>query len=217
MPSSDRPRERLRDLGSSALSTAELLAIILRTGSAQQSVLNLAVSLLARHGGLGGLARLSFAELVKERGLGEAKAAELKAAFELARRLNALQPEERAVVRSPGDVVALVGGEMALLEQEHLRVLLLNTRNQVLAVAEVYKGNVSSSLVRIGELFREAIRQNAASLILVHNHPSGDPSPSPDDVAMTKDVVQAGNLLGVEVLDHVIIGDRRHVSLKDMG
>jgi len=217
MPSSDRPRERLRDLGSSALSTAELLAIILRTGSAQQSVLNLAVSLLARHGGLGGLARLSFAELVKERGLGEAKAAELKAAFELARRLNALQPEERAVVRSPGDVMALVGGEMALLEQEHLRVLLLNTRNQVLAVTEVYKGNVSSSLVRIGELFREAIRQNAASLILVHNHPSGDPSPSPDDVAMTKEVVQAGSLLGVEVLDHIVIGDRRHVSLKDMG
>ena len=217
MPSSDRPRERLRDLGSSALSTAELLAIILRTGSAQQSVLNLAVSLLARHGGLGSLARLSFAELVKERGLGEAKAAELKVAFELARRLNALQPEERAVVRPPGDVVALVGGEMALLEQEHLRVLLLNTRNQVLAVSEVYKGNVSSSLVRIGELFREAIRQNAASLILVHNHPSGDPSPSPDDVVMTKDVVQAGGLLGVEVLDHVIIGDRRHVSLKDMG
>ena len=175
------------------------------------------MSLLARHGGLGGLARLSFAELVKERGLGEAKAAELKAAFELARRLNALQPEERAVVRSPGDVMALVGGEMALLEQEHLRVLLLNTRNQVLAVTEVYKGNVSSSLVRIGELFREAIRQNAASLILVHNHPSGDPSPSPDDVAMTKEVVQAGSLLGVEVLDHVIIGDRRHVSLKDMG
>ncbi len=217
IPASERPRERLRDLGAAALSTAELLAIILRTGSARQSVLNLASSLLARHGGLGGLARLSFADLVRERGVGEAKAAELQAAFQLALRLNALQPEERPYVRSPADVDALLGGEMALLDQEHLRVLLLNTRNQVMAVSEVYKGNVSSSLVRVAEVVREAVRQNAPCLVLVHNHPSGDPSPSADDVVMTKQVVEAGNLLGIEVLDHVIIGDQRLVSLKERG
>ena len=217
IPSSERPRERLRDLGASALSTAELLAIILRTGSAQQSVLNLASSLLARHGGLGGLVRLSFADLLRERGVGEAKAAELQAAFQLALRLNALQPEERPIVGSPADVNALMGGEMTLLDQEHLRVLLLNTRNQVMAVTEVYKGSVSSALVRTAELFREAVRQNAPCIILVHNHPSGDPSPSPDDVVMTKAAVEAGKLLGIDVLDHVIIGDRRFASMKQLG
>jgi len=217
IPSSERPRERLRDLGAAALSTAELLAIILRTGSARQSVLNLASSLLARHGGLGGLARLSFADLVRERGVGEAKAAEMQATFQLALRLNALQPEERPFVRSPEDVNALLGGEMALLDQERLRVLLLNTRNQVLAVNEVYKGSVSTALVRTAELFREAVRQNAPSVILVHNHPSGDPSPSPDDVVMTKQAIEAGTVLGIELLDHVIIGDRRYASLKQLG
>ena len=190
---------------------------MLRSGSAQQSVLNLATSLLARHGGLGGLARLSFADLVREKGLGEAKAAEVLAAFQLAVRLNALQPEERPYVRAPADVNNLLGAEMSLLDQEHLRVLLLNTRNQLLAITEVYKGNVSSSLVRTAEVFREAIRQNAPSIIVVHNHPSGDPSPSPDDVALTKTLVQAGQLLQIDLLDHVVIGDRRFASLKQLG
>ncbi len=217
IPPSERPRERLRDYGAGSLSTSELLAIILRTGSAEQSVLNLATSLLARSGGLGGLARLSFAELVRERGVGEAKAAELRATFELGLRLSALQPEERPVVRSPEDVMALLGGEMALLDQEHLRVILLNTRNQVLAVNEVYKGNVSAALVRTAELFREAVRQNAPSVIFVHNHPSGDPSPSPDDIVMTKQAIDAGKLLDIELLDHIVIGDKRHASLKQLG
>ena len=217
IPSSERPRERLRDLGSGALSTAELLAIILRSGSVQQSVLSLATPLLARHGGLGGLARLSFGELTTEKGLGEAKAAELRAAFELALRLNALQPEERPSIRSPADVMKLIGGEMALLEQEHLRVFLLNTRNQIMGLSEVYKGNVSTALVRTSELLREAVRQNAPCLILVHNHPSGDPSPSPDDVVLTKQAIEAGKLLDIEVLDHVIIGEKRFASLKQLG
>jgi DNA repair protein RadC len=180
-------------------------------------VLNLATSLLARHGGLGGLARLSFADLVQEKGLGEAKAAEILATFQLALRLNALQPEGRPYVRSPADVNNLLGAEMALLDQEHLRVLLLNTRNQLLSVSEVYKGNVSSSLVRTAEVFREAIRQNAPSMIVVHNHPSGDPSPSPDDVALTRTLVQAAQMLQIDLLDHVVIGDRRFTSLKQLG
>lgn len=217
LPVSERPRERLRDLGPQALSNAELLAIVLRSGSSRQSVLNLASSLLARHGGLGGLARLSFSDLINESGIGEAKAAEIQAAFQLALRLNALQPEERPYVRSPADVNNLLGAEMALLDQEHLRVLLVNTRNQVMTVAEVYKGNVSSSLVRTSEVFREAVRQNAPSIIVVHNHPSGDPAPSPDDVALTKTLLEAGDVLQIELLDHIVIGDRRFASLKQLG
>jgi DNA repair protein RadC len=217
LPTSERPRERLRDHGAAALSTAELLAIILRTGSAEQSVLNLAQALLARHNGLGGLARLSFADLLHEKGLGEAKAAELQALFQLAVRLNALQPEERPYVRHPEDVNVLLGGEMALLDQEHLRVILLNSRNQVLAIKDVYHGSVTQALVRPAEVVREAVRANVPSIILVHNHPSGDPQPSPDDVAMTKSVIEAGKILDIELLDHVIIGDHRFESMKRLG
>jgi DNA repair protein RadC len=217
IPSSERPRERLRDLGANALTTAELLAIVLRTGSASQSVLNLASSLLARHGGLGGLARMAFADLVREKGVGEAKAAELRATFELARRLNALQPEERPLVRSPEDIYNLLGGEMEVLDQEHLRVVLLTTRTQIMAVNEVYKGNVSSAIVRVAEVMREPVRHNAPCFVIVHNHPSGDPAPSPDDVHLTKMVLEACKILDVELLDHVIIGDHRFLSMKSLG
>lgn len=217
LPSSERPRERLRDHGAQALANSELLAILLRTGSAGKNVLQLADDLLNRHKGLGGLARLSFSDLRHEKGVGEAKAAELIAAFQLAIRLNALQPEERPYVRSPQDVINLQGAEMALLDQEHLRVLLLNTRNQLLGTAEVYKGNVSSALVRSAEVFREAIRRNSPCIILVHNHPSGDPSPSPDDVVMTKHLLEAAKHLDIDVLDHIVIGDRNFVSLKERG
>ncbi|HLF72099.1 MAG TPA: DNA repair protein RadC [Dehalococcoidia bacterium] len=217
IPSSERPRERLRDLGADSLSTAELLAIVLRTGSAQQSVLNMAASLLARHGGIGGLAKLSYSDLVREKGVGAAKAAELLATFQLGFRLKALETGEKPSVKSPQDAFNLLGGEMALLGQEHLRVILLSTRNQVIAVDEVYKGNVSTALVRTAEVFREAVRQNAPSVIVVHNHPSGDPAPSPDDVALTKTLIEAGKLLNIDVLDHIVFGDHRFVSLKQLG
>ena len=217
IPSLERPRERLRDLGPGALSNAELLAIILRSGSAKQSVLALASSLLARHGGLGGLARLSYSDLVNEPGLGEAKAAEIRALFQIAARVQALEVGEKPIIRSPQDVHALLGGEMASFEQEHMRVLLVNTRNQVLSMHELYVGNVSSAIVRPAEVFREAIRQNARSIIVVHNHPSGDPTPSPDDVALTRSLVTAGQHLDIELLDHIVIGDRRYASLKSLG
>ncbi len=219
IPSSERPRERLRDLGAGSLSNAELLAIILRTGSGDLNVLNLATNLLVRHGGLGGLASLSFSELVAERGLGEAKASELLALFQLAARLQKLQPEEKVYVRTPLDVYLLLGLDMAFLDQEHLRVILLNTRNQVMAVNEVYVGNVNSAVVRVAELFKEAVRQNAPSMILVHNHPSGDPTPSPDDVALTKRAAEAGRLLQIEVMDHIVIGrdGQKFMSLQQMG
>jgi DNA repair protein RadC len=215
LPATERPRERLRDYGAGSLSTSELLAIVLRTGASRESVLALASRLLSCHGGLVGLARAGFGELCQERGLGEAKAAQIKAAFELGRRLASAQPEERATVRSPQDVANLLLPEMGLLEQEELRVVLMNTRNQVLGVHTVYRGSVNTSLVRVGELFREAVRQNCPAMVVAHNHPSGDPTPSPDDVAMTKQAVEAGRLLDIEVLDHLVIAQQRFVSLKE--
>jgi DNA repair protein RadC len=217
MAESDRPRERLRDLGGAALSNAELLAIILRTGSSKVSALGLASHLLNEYKGLGGLARQSFSDLLREHAVGEAKAAELVALFTLAQRINALQPEDRPYVRSPADVMALLGGELSYLDQENLRVILVNSRNQVMHIDKPYKGSVSTAQVRVAELFREAIRQNAPGIILVHNHPSGDPSPSADDIALTKNAISAGELLQVDVLDHIIIGEKRFASMKTLG
>jgi DNA repair protein RadC len=215
MPATERPRERLRDYGAGALSTAELLAIILRTGTKGQNVLHLAANLVSRYGGLSGLARANLAELQKEKGLGFAKSCDLKAALELGRRLAAEHPEERPIVASPQDVMNLLGTEMSLLDQEQLRVVLLDTRNRVLSMPTVYAGNVNTSVVRVGELFRDAIRNNAVALVAVHNHPSGDPAPSSEDVAVTRLIVEAGKLLNVDVLDHIVIGGGRCVSLKE--
>jgi DNA repair protein RadC len=180
-------------------------------------VLDLARKLLARYGGLGGLARVGATELVGFSGLGMAKAVELQAALELGRRLAGLHPEARPQVRSPADLANLLMPEMAHLEQEHLRVVLLNTKNQVLAAPKVYVGSLNTSVVRVAELFREAIRQNSAAVIVVHNHPSGDPTPSPEDVAVTRQLAEAGELLDIEVLDHLVIGHQRYVSLKERG
>ena len=217
MPVCERPRERLRHFGSSSLSNSELLAIVIRTGSASENVLALATKLLSRFGGLVGLSKASFGELCDEVGMGEAKAAQLKAALELGRRLVSTQSEERAVVRSPQDVANLLMPEMGFLDQEQLRVILLNTKNQVVGVSEVYRGNVSTSMIRSSEVLREAVRQNCPAVVVVHNHPSGDPTPSPEDTEVTRQIVAAGKTLDIEVLDHVIIGDQRYVSLKEKG
>lgn len=217
LPAQERPRERLKKYGPASLSNAELLAIILRTGAASESVLNLSSKLLARFGGLDGLARAGFGELCAERGLGAAKAAQLKAALELGRRILSTDGQERFVVRSPEDVSNLVSAEMSLLDQEELRVVLLDSKNRVQSVAHLYKGSVNMSFIRMSEVFREAIRENCPALIAVHNHPSGDPTPSPEDIKVTRQMVEAGELLGIEVLDHVIIGRPGFVSLKEKG
>jgi DNA repair protein RadC len=214
---SDRPRERLASLGPQALTNAELIAILLRVGVKGESAVAVGQRLLNRFGALTGLHRAPFTDLKKEHGLGDAKAAQLKAAIELGRRLTLESPEERPTINSPADAAALVQYEMSALEQEHLRVILLDRRNRVQETVEVYKGSVNSSQVRVGELFKEAIRKNASALIVIHNHPSGDPTPSPDDVAVTRAIVQAGKLLDVEVLDHLVIGQGRWVSLKERG
>lgn len=215
LPATERPRERLRDYGPQALSNTELLAILLGTGTRDQRVLSLATRLLAARGGLSGLARASLAELQAEKGIGPAKACNLRAALELGRRLSIAQPDERPFVSSPQDVLNLLGAEMSLLEQEQIRVVLLDTRNRVIAVPTVYAGSVNTSLVRIGELFREGVRQNAVAVVVVHNHPSGDPTPSQEDVAVTRAIVAAGKLLNIDVLDHIVLGGGRCVSMKE--
>jgi DNA repair protein RadC len=213
----ERPRERLARLGPQSLSNAELLAILLRVGVRGQNAVQVGQRLLQHFGGLVGLHRADFQEVCAEHGLGPAKAAQIKAAIELGNRLRLEAPEERPAVHSPADAAALVQYEMSALEQEELRVLLLDIRNRVLETVTVYRGSVNSSQVRVGELFRAAIRRNAASIIVIHNHPSGDPTPSPDDVAVTRAMAQAGKLLDIEVLDHLVIGRGRFVSLKDRG
>ena len=162
--------------------------------------------------------RLSAAELAQEHGLGPAKVAQLKAALELGQRLAGLQPEEHPTISGPEEVVALMGTEMALLEQEALRILLLNTKNQVQAVETVYRGNVNAAQVRIGEPLGDAVRRNCPNLIAVHNHPSGDPTPSRDDIRMTNELVLGGELMDVAVLDHIVLGQSgRHVSMAGEG
>jgi DNA repair protein RadC len=214
LPPDGRPRERLKALGAAALTDAELLAIILRVGTRGESVVDLSTRLIHEHGGLVGLARISFPELCDVHGLGEAKACQLKAALEFGRRLLLAQPEERRQVRSPADLAPLLIAEMASLDQETLRVVLLNTKNQVLKITDVYRGSLNSSLVRVAEVFKEAVRVNAAAIIVAHNHPSGDPTPSPEDGRVTEQIVAAGKLLEIEVLDHLVIGERDYVSLR---
>lgn len=220
MPASERPRERLASHGPEALSIAELVAIVWRTGTSgthPESALDLATRALAVHGGLTGLARASLADLERTRGIGPVKAIEVKAALELARRLALASPEDRRVVRTPLDVVEMLGPDVVNLEREHLHVVLLSTKHHVIGVRELYRGTLNSSVVRVGELFRHAIREDAAAIIVAHNHPSGDPAPSPEDVRITTEAVAAGRLMEVDVLDHVIIGSRtlRWTSLRE--
>ncbi len=217
MPISSRPRERLEQAGEQALSTAELLAITIRTGDGQNNNLHLAQKLLHEFKGLPGIARASMTELTSLRGIGRVKAIEIKAALELGRRLATTTPEERPKINSPADAANLLMSEMSLLEQEHLRVILLDTRNNVLSMPTVYKGSLNAASIRVGEVFRAGIKENAAAIIVAHNHPSGDASPSPEDVNVTHNLIQAGELLGMPVLDHIIIGNQQFVSLKTRG
>jgi DNA repair protein RadC len=214
---SERPRERLARLGAQSLSNAELLAILLRVGVRGENAVQVGQRLLQTFGGISGLQRASFDQVCAQRGLGGAKTAQIKAAIELGRRMTLESPEERPSINSPTDAAALVQYEMSALEQEELRVITLNTRNRVQKIETIYRGSLNSSQVRVGEVFKGAIRANAAAVIVVHNHPSGDPTPSPDDLAITRAIVEAGKLLDVQVLDHLVIGQGRFVSLKERG
>ena len=217
MPEKERPRERLARVGPQALSTAELLAIILRTGVGGENVLTMAQRILSTFEGLGGLARADYVQIQAEHGIGPAKASQIMAALELGRRLMAEAPQERYQIRSPADAAHLLLPMIGHKPQENFVVMYLDTRNRVLEHEILYKGSLNTSLVRVSEVFRGAVRRNCASLVVAHNHPSGDPSPSPEDVALTRRLVDAGKLLDVEVLDHLVIGQNRHFSLREHG
>jgi DNA repair protein RadC len=217
LPPSEQPRERLRDVGPAALTDAELLAILLRVGVSGTNVVQLAQQLLVAYGGWSGLLRADYRELCKRRGVGEAKAATVKAALEIGRRLLIAGIDERPQIKSPADVASLLLLEMSHLDQEHLRAVLLDTKNRVQEIVTIYVGSVNSAQIRVGEVFRGAIRRNSAAIIVAHNHPSGDPNPSPEDVVVTRQIVEAGKLLDVDVLDHLIIGRGRYVSMRERG
>jgi len=210
LPASDQPRYRLKQHGSGALSDGELLALVL--GSADG--LDLGRELLTRFGSLHDLARASQHTLRRVRGIGPAQAARLAAVLELSCRLQ-LPPGERQRITAPSEAAALVMPEMRHLDQEELRVLLLDTRNHVLGAPTIYRGSLNTSVVRVGEIFRPALEAAAAAIIIVHNHPSGDASPSPEDVHVTRQIVQAGKLLDVDVLDHLVLGAGRYISMKE--
>ncbi len=217
LPAAERPRERLAQRGPGGLTAAELIALLWGSGVRGRSAVDLATDALSGHDGLAGLARASDLELAAIPGIGQAKAAQLLAAFELGRRLMADWPAGRWSIRGPHDVADRLILQMGRLEREELRVVILDTKNHVLRVETVYQGNVNSSLVRVGELYRDAVRLNAASIILVHNHPSGDPTPSPDDLHLTAEALAAGRLLDIGLLDHLVIGHDAYASLRDRG
>jgi DNA repair protein RadC len=217
IPEGERPRERFLQVGASGASQRELLAIILRNGTNGIGALALADQLLNKFGGLAGLARANIAELKQVSGVGEVKAIEIKAALELGKRLSIASPDMKPQVKTPADAAQLLMLEMGLLEQEEVRTMLLDTRNRVVAVSMIYKGSLNTAAMRIGEIFREAIRINAASVIVAHNHPSGDPTPSADDVNVTKQMIAASKLLDVDLLDHIVIAHNKFVSLKERG
>jgi len=215
LPSDERPRERLQHYGPKALSNAELIAIILRTGTTHDNVLELAGKLLTKYGGLGGLIRAEFGELCGEYGLGQAKASQLQASLELGRRLGMQANNEKYQIKSPQDAANLVMPEMLYLDHEQMRILILDTKNQVIENISRYQGTVNSSVLRAAEIFRPAIIRNCPGIIVCHNHPSGDPTPSPEDISVTEQLVEAGKVLDIELVDHIVIGSQRFVSLKE--
>ncbi len=215
LPEGMRPRERLARLGPQALSDAELIAIILRNGAQGINVIDMATHLTRHYRTLAALARASFSDLQKHHGIGQAKAAQIQAAIELGRRVMRATPEELPRADTPEVVVRMLMPELAYAEQEHVKVVLVDTRNQIMATPTIYKGTLNSTSIRVGEIFKEAIKVNAAAIIVAHNHPSGDPSPSPEDVILTRRIVDAGDLLNIDVLDHLILGHNRWVSMKE--
>jgi len=216
-PVNERPRERLIGHGPESLTNQELIAIILRTGTKDESVLQISQKLIQHFDGLRMLKHATLEELTSLKGIGKAKAIQLLASLELGKRIATLQEVERYVIRSPEDGANYVMEEMRFLSQEHFVCIYLNTKNQVLFRKTIFIGSLNSSIVHPREVFKEALKRSAASIICVHNHPSGDPTPSREDIDVTKRLVECGKMMGIELLDHIIIGEKRYVSLKEKG
>src|SRR5690625_1615920 len=217
VPKEERPRERLLQLGESQLTNQELLAILLGSGTKNESVMDIANRLLIHFEGIKLLEHATIEEMTKIKGIGIAKGVTILAALELGRRIRQYTPEDRYVIRSPQDGANYVMESMRYLNQEHLAALFLDTKNQIIHKQTIFIGGLNSSIVHPREIFREAVKRSAASIICVHNHPSGDPTPSKEDVHVTKRLVEAGKVMGIELLDHIIIGNRKYTSLKEKG
>ena len=216
MPEDERPRERLLKYGPEALSNSELLAIILRTGSRKENVVNMCSRIFSEYS-LKRLSQANIKQLMQIHGIGAAKAAQIAAVFELARKLEGFTDEPKRKIRSPADVYSLLYPKMREHKRERLVALLLDTKNHVLREEVISIGSLNANIVHPREVFKAALMESCASVILSHNHPSGDPTPSKEDIAVTEKLVEGGKLLGIDVLDHVVIGDGRYVSLKDEG
>lgn len=217
VPNEERPRERMIQYGAQALSNAELLAILLRTGTFQESAVHVAQRLLRESGGLRKLADMSIEQFTEIKGIGAAKALQIQAGIELGRRMARSAMNETVTIRSPQDVASLLTEDMRYLQKEHFVCLFLNTKNHVIGQETLSMGSLNASIVHPREVFRAAIKRSSASIVCAHNHPSGDPTPSPEDIQITKRLVQAGDIVGIDVLDHIVIGDQRFVSLKELG
>lgn len=215
LPQNERPQERLFRYGVEPLSNSELIALILRTGNSSESAIGLSSRIIAECGGLDGLLNSSAVELMKIKGIKTAKAAQILALAELAKRFKSYKSGDEFKVTSPESVAQYVMMDMMSLKQEILRVIMLNTKNMIISMKDISIGSVNSSIVHPREVFCEAIKKHSTSVIVCHNHPSGDPSPSVEDINITKRLVECGKILGVELLDHIIIGNRKYVSLKE--
>ncbi|WP_405116355.1 DNA repair protein RadC [Paenibacillus sp. FSL K6-1217] len=217
LPHEERPRERMMHYGAESLSQAELLAILLRTGAHRESAILIAQRLLSHAGGLRGLADLSIEELTTINGIGPAKAVQLKAGIELGRRMANSRLTEPVTIRSPQDAAEILTEQLRYLQKEHFICLFLNTKNHVIAQETLSMGSLNASIVHPREVFRAAMKCSSAAIICAHNHPSGDPTPSPEDISLTSRLMQAGEIVGIDVLDHLVIGDSSYVSLKEKG
>lgn len=217
LPENERPQERLIRYGAEVLSNSELLAIILRTGTKKQNVINLSSFLLKERGGLNGLINSTYEELKEIDGIGIVKAAEIMALAEISKRFRSFKSGEDYRISSPKDAADYVMDEMKYLQKEHLRVIMLNTKNMVICSKDVSMGSLNSSIVHPREIYTEAIKRCSASIIICHNHPSGDPTPSLEDINITKRLAECGKIIGIELIDHIVIGDGTYISLKEKG
>jgi DNA repair protein RadC len=217
VPNEERPRERMMQYGAQALSNAELLAILIRTGTVQESAVHVGQRLLRQSGGLRSLSDMSLQQLTEIKGIGSTKALQIMAGIELGRRMARSTMDETVTIRSPKDVAALLMEEMRYLQKEHFVCLFLNTKNHVIGQETLSMGSLNASIVHPREVFRAAIKRSSASIVCAHNHPSGDPTPSQEDIQITERLIQAGEIVGIDVLDHIVIGDQKFVSLKELG
>ena len=217
LPEEERPREKLLKHGAEQLSNSELIALVIGSGSRQRTAVELSQDILTYFDGLKGLINSGVEEIKKLRGIGLAKASQLRAVIELGKRLYTAEKDIKKVIKKPGDIAGMIMPELRFLEQEVFGLVLLDIKNQVIATPRISKGGLSSSIVHPREVFKEAIRRSSAAIILYHNHPSGQPEPSQEDIDITKRLIDAGEVTGINVLDHIIIGDNIYISMKEKG